>query len=92
MTGEQGSPSIGSHGWGYRQAPQLQAINEKHKIQKGMKPFISQRIWTISKRHQRQNKEPHQHHQVHLPTQGTERAKARHYVWAIRVHSTTQKG
>jgi hypothetical protein len=48
-TGEQGSPSIGSHGCRYRQAPQLQAINEKHKIQKGMEPFIGQQIWMISK-------------------------------------------
>ncbi len=92
MTGERGSPSIGSHGCGYRQAPQLQAINEKHEIQKGMDFFIGQQIWMISKWHQRQKKEPHQHHQVHLPTQGTERAKARRYVRAIRVHSTTQNG
>ncbi len=91
-TGEQGSPSIGSHGCRYRQAPQLQAINEKHEIQKGMEPFIGQQIWMISKWHWWQNKEPHQHHRVHLPTQGTERAKVRCYVWAICVHSTTQKG
>ncbi len=91
-TGEQGSPSIGSHGCRYRQAPQLQAINEKHKIQKGMELFIGQQIWTISKQHRWQNKEPHQHHPVHLPTQGTEKAKARRYVRAICVHSTTQKG
>ncbi len=62
MTGEQGSPSIGSHGCGYRQAPQLQTINEKHDIQKGMEPFIGQQIWLISKQHWRQNKEPNQHH------------------------------
>jgi hypothetical protein len=66
--------------------------NEKHKIQKGLEPFISQQIWMISKRHWRQNEEPHQHHRVHLPTQGPERAKARRYVRAIRVHSMTQKG
>jgi hypothetical protein len=57
MTGEQGSPSIGSHGCRYGQAPQLQAINEKHKKQKGMEPFIGQQIRTISKQHWWQNKD-----------------------------------
>ncbi len=58
-----------------------------------MEPFIGQWIWTISKWHWRQNEEPHQHHQVHQePSQGTKRAKARCYVWAICMHSMTQKG
>ena len=62
------------------------------KIQKGMEPFIGQRIWTIRKWLWQQKKEPHQHHRVHLPTWGTRRAKARRYTQAICVHSTTRNG
>ena len=39
--GEQRPPSIGSHERRCGQAPQLQAINEMRKTQKGMEPVIS---------------------------------------------------
>ncbi len=41
---------------------------------------ISLQIWIISKWHRRQNKEPHQHDRVHLPTQGTKGAKTGRHV------------
>ncbi len=62
--GKRSPPNISSGGRRYGQPPQLQAINERCKTQKGVEPIISQQIWVIRKRHWRQNKEPHQHHQV----------------------------
>ena len=48
MLGEQGPPSIGSHGHRYGQAPQLQAINKKCKIQKGVEPIISNKFGQLA--------------------------------------------
>jgi hypothetical protein len=57
-----------------------------------MEPFISQRIRKISKLHRQQNKKSHQHHQVHMPTQSTNRMDERRHIWAIRVHGATRNG
>ena len=46
--GEQSQSSYGSHGCRHGQATQLQTINAKHKVQRGMESFISQQIWEIS--------------------------------------------
>ena len=46
--GEQSQSSYGSHGCRHGQATQLQTINAKHKVQRGMVSFISQQIWEIS--------------------------------------------
>jgi hypothetical protein len=91
-TGTQSPSSIGSHGQGHGQAPQLQTANEQPKIQKSMEPVSSQQIWAIGKWHRRAHQKPHQHYQVHLPTQGTGRLQERHHVWAICMLGQTQKG
>ena len=46
--GEQSQSSCGSHGCRHGQATQLQTINAKHEVQRGMESFISQQIWEIS--------------------------------------------
>ncbi len=62
------------------------------KNRRSMEPFISQRIWKISKWHRWQNKKSHQHHRVHMPTQSTNRTDERNHIWAIHVHGATRKG
>jgi hypothetical protein len=49
--GEQSQSSYGSHGCRHGQATHLQTINEKHKVQRSMESFISQRVWKISSGH-----------------------------------------
>ena len=46
--GEQSQSSYGSHGCRHGQATQLQTINAKHEVQRGMESLISQQIWEIS--------------------------------------------
>ncbi len=91
-TGEQSTSSNGSHGQGYGQAPKLQTANEQPKIQKSMEPASSQQIWAIGKWHWRAHQKPHQHYQVHLPTQDTGRPQKRRHKRAICMHGQTPKG
>ncbi len=90
--GKQGPLSNGSQGQGHEQAPQLQATNEQPKIQKSIEPVSSQQIWAIGKWHRRAHQKPHQHYQVHLPTQGTSRLQERCHVRAVCMLSQTRKG
>jgi hypothetical protein len=90
--GKQSQSSNGSHGQGHGQAPQLKATNEQPKILKSMEPVSSQRIWAIGKWHRRVHQKPHQHYQVHLPTQGTGRSQERRHVRAVCMLGQTQKG
>ena len=88
-TGEWSPSSYGSHGCRHGQATQLQTINEKHKIQRSIEPFISQWIWKISKWHRRKNKKFHQHYRVYIPTQSTKQNK---WKMSHMGYSSTRKG
>ncbi len=74
-----------------RQAPQLQIANEQSKTQKKHEPVSSQQIWVIGKWHWRAHQNPHQHYQVHLPTQGAGRLQERHHLRAVCMLGQTQK-
>jgi hypothetical protein len=91
-TGKRSPPSNGSHGQGHGQAPQLHTANEQPKIQKCMEPVSSQQIQVTGKWHQRAHQKPHQHYQVHLPTQDTGRPLERGHVQAVFMLGQTQKG
>ncbi len=92
LTGKQSPSSNGSNRQGHEQAPQLQAANEHPEIQKSMEPISSQWIWAIGKWYQRLHKEPYQHYQTHLLTQGTGRLQERRHVQAVCMLGQTQKG
>ncbi len=91
-TRKQSPSSNGSHGQGHGQAPQLQTANEQPKIQKSMEPISSQQIRMIGKWHWRVHQKPHQHYQVHLPTQGTGRPQEKRHVWVFCMLGQTRKG
>ena len=84
--GEQSQSSYGSHGCRHGQATQLQTINAKHEVQRGMESFISQQIRKISQWHWWQNTKSHQHYRVYFSTRSSNRTDERRHKWTLCVH------